>query len=216
MACLVRSLAVATLVLSSTVSHAALQFTDWTSAGGNTATGVIGPVLVSLSGTYVGGLNLSGTSPVFSSPDFTPALPLSDWIEIGGFPGTGSYNIEFSRPVVDPVIHLASLASTITFAEATPTRVSGDATFVVAGNTVSGTASGSTDSNGTVQLPGVFSSISFTASYAVPPGDGIAIQIGVDPLLPVPEPGAAALMALGLAWLALPARRRKALLRRRS
>jgi hypothetical protein len=209
----IHRLAVAALVvLSSTTSKAALQFTDWTFANSVTdvATGNIGTVGVSLTGTYVNGFDLNGISPSFSSSAFSPPLPLSDGIEIRGSSSTDSYSVTFSRAVVDPVLHFASLASTLTFLGVNPAKVSGESTFLVSGNTVSGTPSGSTDSNGTIRLSGVFTSFSFTAFIPQASGDGIAIQVGVDPLLtaPVPEPSGFALALAGLGAMAVLTRRR--------
>ena len=200
-----RSLLVTGLALSSMCADAALQFTDWTTANA----GTIGTLNVSLTGTFVQGVVLNGTSTIFNSSNFTPSLPLSDWIEIQGRSPAASYVITFSQQVVDPVIHLSSLASTLTFAGASPVKVSGQASFLVSGNTVSGSPSGSGDSNGTIRVPGVFSSLSFTSFFSQASGDGIAIQIGVDPLLPVPEPRSAVLIALGLSAVALWVRRRR-------
>jgi uncharacterized protein (TIGR03382 family) len=196
-------LAVAALVVSAaTTSNAALQFTDWTAAN----TGTIGSVGVSLAGSYINAFDLTGTTTSFSSAAFSPTLPLSDGIEIRGSSSSDRYSVTFSRAVVDPVLHFASLASTLTFQGVNPTRVSGDATFLVSGNTVSGTPSGSTDSNGTVRLDGVFTTFSFTAFFAPASGDGIAIQIGVNP---VPEPGGFALGLAGLGAMAVLMRRRR-------
>jgi hypothetical protein len=200
-------LAVAALVVSAaTTSNAALQFTDWTAAD----TGTIGSVGVSFMGTYINAFDLNGNNTGFNLPAFSPALPLSDGIEIRGSSSTNSYSVTFSRAVVDPVLHFASLASTLTFQGVNPTRVSGDSTFLVTGNTVSGTPSGSTDSNGTIRLAGVFTTFSFTTFIPQASGDGIAIQVGVDPLLtaPVPEPGGFALGLAGLGALAVLTRRR--------
>jgi hypothetical protein len=200
-------LAVAALVVSaSSASNAALQFTDWTAAD----TGTIGSVGVSLAGSYINAFDLNGITTAFSSAAFSPALPLSDGIEIRGSTLTDSYSVTFSRAVVDPVLHFASLASTLTFQGVNPARISGDATFLVSGNTVSGTASGSNDSNGTIRLDGVFTTFSFTAFIPQASGDGIAIQVGLDPLLtaPVPEPGGFALGLAGLGAMAVLMRRR--------
>lgn len=198
-----RAFIITSIALASVSANAALQFTDWTSAN----SGSIGTLNVSLTGTFVQGVVLNGTSTIFSSSNFSPPLPLSDWIEIQGRASTASYTINFSQQVVDPVIHLSSLASTLTFSGVSPVKISGQATFLTSGNTVSGSPSGSGDSNGTIRLPGVFNSLSFTSFFSQASGDGIAIQIGVNPLLPIPEPRSAALIVLGLATVALWTRR---------
>jgi hypothetical protein len=65
--------------------------------------------------------------------------------------------------IKDPVLHLGSLASALSFTDAgTVTLVSGDHDFKVNGSTVSGQEAGASDSNGTVMIPGVFQQLTFT------------------------------------------------------
>jgi hypothetical protein len=81
--------------------------------------------------------------------------------------------------VSNPVIHLRSLASILDFGGLTVVKLSGESSLTVSGSTVSGVTDdnpGGHDSNGTIQLPGQFTSVSFTASYAST--DGIDMQIG--------------------------------------
>jgi hypothetical protein len=163
-----------------------LRFTDWTSASGSpvTATGTLQGAPISLSGSNVGPSpsqsTVDGTSTFFDQPFFTPPLPASDAITFYGHPGH-SYALQFGAAVRDPVLHLASLASTLEFPSGTQiTRVSGDSGFTVSGNSVSGVLAGSTDANGTVRLSGAFSSVPFSATPVYPPGsqDGIYLQVG--------------------------------------
>jgi hypothetical protein len=69
----------------------------------------------------------------------------------------------------------------MTFAPGTVVRrLSGDAGFTVTGNLVTGVA-GQTDSNGTVRLTGVFTTIGFTVTTNLPDTaipDGIFLQVG--------------------------------------
>jgi hypothetical protein len=72
---------------------------------------------VSLSGSHVWPTPTSRVDeswPYFDGPTFSPALARSDEIQISG--GTGyAYTLRFGGPVTDPILHLASLASQITF-----------------------------------------------------------------------------------------------------
>jgi hypothetical protein len=98
----------------------------------------------------------------FASQPFTPPLANTTTVELQGAPGH-SFRLEFPGRIKDPVLHLASLASALSFADASAvTRVSGDQHFEVNGSTISGQAEGSSDSNGTVVIPGVFQQLTFT------------------------------------------------------
>ena len=79
--------------------------------------------------------------------------------------------------MVDPILHLASLGSELTFPAGTRlVRRSGDAGFAVSGNVVSDTAAD--DVEGTVQLAGTMEEISFSAHYTRAQIDGVAFQVG--------------------------------------
>ena len=154
--------------------------TDWTAVSGNVATGTLAGVAVSLAGSHVWDpptSDLGGTSDFFADPAlFTPALPRSDHIQISGFTNS-SYRLGFGAPVTDPLLHVASLASTLQFPAGTQiTRVSGSAGFTVSGSTVTGDVSN--NAGGTIRLVGGVGSISFTAtSLDVPPADdGVVLQ----------------------------------------
>ena len=192
--------------VNANVAHSALQFTDWTSNTATSAAGTVGAITVSLSGPVQSAV-LNGISPFFSSAAlFTPALASSDYIEILVSPPSKTFTLTFSQAVTDPLMHVNSLASVFTFAGINPVKVSGNTHFAVSGNTVTGdNAQG--QSNGTLRLPGTFTSISFSGSYVG--NDGILIQVGFDPLLAVPEPHMAALWMVGLAGVAFAARRRR-------
>lgn len=202
-------------------SFAATAFTDWTSVDttAETAQGTLATVGVTLTGTDLSFAVTNGTSTIFSSSLFTPSLPTSDLIEVVSYaPGSsssGSYAISFSQAVTDPVLHIGSLASVLSFSGINPVRISGDSNFLVSANTVSGLI-GTNDSNGTVRLPGTFDSITFSASFVgffADSRDGIAIQVGMEAPIPsVPEPSSAALFgsgaALGIAIFRLRRRRK--------
>lgn len=178
-------------------ASAALTFTDWTSVDGvaETASGSLGPIAVSLTGTDIATAVTDNTYTAYDSAAFTPSLPSSDMVEFRGHSPAYSYTLTFSSPVTNPRLHLATLASTLDFGSIPLTRLSGDADFVVAGSTVTGAFHGTTDANGTVLLTGTFTSIPFTALWLGPTEvDGIDIQVGADPL---PEPSFASCILLG-------------------
>jgi hypothetical protein len=86
--------------------------------------------------------------------------------------------------------------------------LSGDPDFVVAGSTVAGAFHDTTDANGTILLTGTFTSIPFTATWALgtESPDGIDLQIGADP---VPEPTTLTIALPAIAALAAYRRARR-------
>lgn len=158
-----------------------VQFTDWTSANlvANTASGNLGGATVTLSGGDLVAAFLSQEITGFNSVLYTPPLATSDAIEFVGASAAPTYVITFNRVVRNPVIHLRSFASTLDFGGPSVVKLSGESTLTVSGSTVSGVTDDNPtghDSNGTIQLPGLFTSLTFTASYAST--DGIDMQIG--------------------------------------
>jgi hypothetical protein len=194
------------LLQAAASAQASPVFTDWTSvdAQGNSASGTLGTIAVAISGGDIASAVTDGSSPLFASPShFTPAIPLGDFVEItGSFTSTFTYTITFSAPVADPILHVGSLASTITFSGITLTKLSGEPELVVAGSTVTGQflVTGGNDRNGTILLNGSFSGITFTVdalALFTNDRDGIALQVGAD-LSAVPEPAAGTLVGVGL------------------
>lgn len=197
-----RRLAVALLALAATwgALHAApshgqsaggLEFTDWADVSANIAAGTLLQHTVTLSGTAVlppPSSVLDGSWPGFNTPNFTPPLPASDMIEFQGSPN-GAYTLAFGAPTHDPVLHLYSLGSTLTFPPGTQiSRLSGESTFTVSGNQVIGVPNTATsDADGTIRLTGDFSTVSFAASF-LDGTDGIDLQVGA--AAPTPEPTA--------------------------
>ncbi|MEU3787841.1 hypothetical protein [Streptomyces sp900129855] len=178
-----------------------LVFVDWKSRNGNVAAGSLDGATVQIAGR-LGTTVLDGSSPVFNSPVFTPSLSTSDMIEIVGEPENNEFTVNFLGAVVqDPVFHLGSLGSTLTFPAGTPViRLSGDTAasggprdFNVVANQVIGKAfqpppGEPTDSSGSVRLPGRFSSIKFNLKTNFTGGsnvDGVTLQIG-GTALPIP------------------------------
>ena len=178
----------------------ASDFADWTAVDGSpaVATGTLNGSLISISGTHVFPPPVSvvdGHWTFFAGPDFTPALGPTDMIQIGASSPAESYTLSFGNPVTDPVIEIGSLGSRLDFPSGTQiTKISGQSGFTVSGSSIVGAPSnmlgpdGVGDSNGTVQLTGTFTSISFTAFYTLSSEDGVLLQVGASPPPPSPPP----------------------------
>jgi hypothetical protein len=184
----------AALLLMCSTAHADLVFADWTSlnTSANAASGTVAGTSIFLSAGGAGdirGGTVAGDSAIFNSSAYSPALGLSDYIALAGGPGGGwGYTITFGQAVLNPVLHLYSLASVLHTSAASITELSDDGRLSVSGNTVVGSANGSTDANGTVQFNGSFTSVSFWANYI---GGGTSeefyLQIGASQI-PAPPP----------------------------
>ncbi len=199
-------------------TNAAIIYTDWQSVNTTTeiATGTLGAISVTMSGSdlYLG--ETSNGSTVFDFPSFSPSLPTSDFVGFRGAinPDIFNYTINFGGQVTNPLIHFSSLASDLIFSGVSINKISGDALFDVVGDTVSGVAADvapQTDSNGTVQLIGTFNTLNFSASGTGFLVDGILLQIGVDEnnISSVPVPAAAWLFGSGLIGLIGVSRRKR-------
>ena len=187
------------LVLLGTIeAQATPVFTDWTSVdtSADAAAGNLNGISVTMTGFDISFGDTTGASSFFANATvFSPALASSDAIEvIGPFTTTLSYTVTFDSPITDPILHVASLASTLHFADITLTKVSGEDNFIVSGSDVTGEivdsnpCCGGGDRNGTIQLNGTFTSFTFTAHAVAPIAndrDGIAVQIGA--ASPVPS-----------------------------
>ncbi len=176
---------------------AAIEWTDWdlADADANRATGVLAGARVTLTGNDIqAGDFQSNNFRGFADPVLhQPPLELSESVPMASEPGY-RYVIEFAAPIQDPVIHLTSVASVLTF-EVPVTRVSGDETFTVAGNVVRGTNNDirpqpNNDSNGTIRLTGTFTRIAFGAERSGERIDGFFLQVGgtLAPGVPPPPP----------------------------
>ena len=131
-----------TVGVSATPATSATVFTDWTNIdlAANTATGTVGGVSVTLSGGDIYAKVEDGTSAKFNDPRVTPPLVSSDLVGIFGDDPSFTYTVEFTTPVWNPVLHLGSLASTLTFSSGSfsLSKLSGDAGFVVTSSQVIG------------------------------------------------------------------------------
>ena len=174
----------------------ALTFTDWTAVdlSGNVAQGSMGPIAVTLSGGDLTFAITDGSSTAYNDPTFCPSLATADYLEFRGTPLAPTYTISFGRVVHNPVLHIGSLGSTLTFSGVTLTKLCGQASLTVTGNQVTGPdciGGGpppiDSDHNGTIRVNGWVSSLTFTAAFD--PGapfcsgasqDGISMQIGTD------------------------------------
>jgi MYXO-CTERM domain-containing protein len=105
-------------------------------------------------------------------------------VYLQGYSPSYSYTITFSQPVLNPVLHVANLAGTLTFEGANPVKVSG--TVGVSGNAVIGEYRlidhPWEDDNGTIMFVGLFSTLRFTADYQPGVFDGIWMQVGGVPV----------------------------------
>lgn len=161
------------------------SFADFTSVTATSATGTLLGASISLRGTEVtpvsGGTTIDGSSTRFDDPAFSPRLLASDAVQVISRAGS-SYGLVFGRPVTDPVLHIASLASRLRFpAGTTLTKVSGQATLTVDGSTVTGAVDGSSDANGTIRVTGTYETLSFSAEPLFDGRDGVVLQVGAAP-----------------------------------
>lgn len=168
-----------------------IQFVHWTSANTDGALGTLHGGPVTLSGPMGTAFYLHDDYPHFARATFTPTRAATGMVEVVG--GLGhSFTLSFGAVLQDPIFHLGSLASVLTFPPGTAvTRLSGDSGFVVAGNVVAGNPAtpihepdgtlGPSDSNGSVRLTGAFSTITFTLVPNFADGriaDGVFLQVG--------------------------------------
>jgi hypothetical protein len=153
----------------------------WTDVDAQAAHGRLHGADVTIEGPLGTGSSTDGSFTLFGRPGFSPPLPSSDAVNLVSSPGS-SFRIHFARPVRDPVLHFASLASELAFPRNTAiSLVSGDALLRLTGTTLRGAVLGSFDANGTVRIYGSVTDITFTAKpvYDNPSSpDGIYVQVG--------------------------------------
>ncbi|MEW2330276.1 hypothetical protein AB0880_20970 [Micromonospora chersina] len=169
------------------------QFAHWTSAipNGDGADGTLHGEQVTLSGPMATAFYLNDDYyPDFNLPMFTPQLLSTGMVELCSGPGH-SFTLNFGTPLQDPIFHLGSLASVLTFPPGTVvTRLCGDRDFAVTGNVVTGKIAPRVvigdrlwpgDSNGSIRLTGVFDTITFTLVPNYAGGsttEGVYFQVG--------------------------------------
>lgn len=180
----------AALYLALAVRLSAQVFTDWTVVNdpAGRATGTLDGTATEFVGfAYNIGSTLDGSASSFSNPAwFVPALPLSDAIYFESSTNTRIHVINFSTPIRNPILHIQSLASRLTFSTTNITKLASDPDLFVSGARVSGAledGAADHDANGSVRFNGLFSTISFTSLYLAPPPpqlqeDGIRFQVG--------------------------------------
>jgi len=121
------------LVTCSVLTTDAQVFTGWQAVDENTqvAYGVLSNVNVTLWGGNMktAGSVVNGSYTGFASSSyFSPPLVQSDAIYFEPTTSLQRYRVDFSKPVQNPVIHLASLASILTFGSTNIARLSGKRT----------------------------------------------------------------------------------------
>jgi hypothetical protein len=158
-----------------------LVFTDWQKAdlAAQTVEGDLDGVRVVMSGGLISEAKLDSSSTVFNSDSFMPKLAKSDIIMLQFGPAIQTYVVRFSAPVLNPVVHLYSHGSVITFNTTNTTRLSGRKDFIARPGVVVGIWDGisKSDSEGSIRLDGVYSFFSFTAVYPHT-SDGVGVQVG--------------------------------------
>ena len=181
--------AVAALAAAPAAHGEDFAFTDWTAAVENSsATGTLLGQPITLAGDFISpspSSSLDG-SWSFASSAFTPAIARSDEIQLGitALASKSDYTLQFGAPVTDPRFLLSSLGETMTFhGVAGVERLSGDPDFVVSGDAVTGRTVNGVDTDGTIEIAGTYSALSFTISHVAPSTlDGVPMTV----VAPVP------------------------------
>ena len=193
-------------------ANANVMWTDWTSQGATVqGTLTIGATTVNVtySGPYsFARLNNIGTYYYTNASTYQPNPPPTS--DIIGLNNAGTSTITFSQAVQNPVIALVSwngavvtFGTQITFlsygpsywGSGTPTLIDGNTGFI-----------GNGELHGVLEVPGSFTSISFTDVVSE---NWHGFTVGAGGLAPVPIPGALLLFGPGLAGLAVVRRKFK-------
>ena len=198
-----------TIFFSASAFAVTVSWTDWTSSPDSfSASGNIGSISVGYVGTGAHSFVTTGagtnfwTGTAYTNGSVSNVPPASDIIALDQ---GGTVTITFSSPVANPYIGLVSWNSnTVDFG--VPIVIDsfgpgfwGNGTPILNG---SGTGFfGSGEVHGVVQLPGIFTSITFTHTSESWHGFTVCA--------PIPEPETYAMLLAGLGLLGFVARRRK-------
>ena len=209
-----------TIVLSAFVlvfaaaANATVSWTDWTSATSTTAQGTLTIGATAVGVTYSGPplaaqLDNIGTYYYTNASTYQPnPPPTAGIIELNN---AGTSTITFSQAVTNPVIALVSwngavvnFGVPITFLSYGPSYWGSGSPTLIAGGTG---FIGNGELHGVVEVPGTFTSITFTDTVSE---NWHGLTVGAAGLAPVPIPGALLLFGPGLVGLAAIRRRFKA------
>ena len=225
----IKTLTLAAVVFVQMAQHAnavPYDWVDWTSATNNTASGSVLGIDVTFSGAInppaqtAGGTNFWASNPsTYTSPEVDNGPPDSDIIRTSA---TGTFSLEFSQPVTNPVMALLSVGNlnsgaTYVFGDEDVEVLSsgpgffGNGTLVeLANNTILGN-----EGHGLIRLNGTFTGLDWdlpTAEF----WHGFQIGIASDQPTAVPEPATLAILGLGLVGIrAMTVRKRRQALKKR-
>jgi hypothetical protein len=214
--------ALALTAVAAATASAQVAWTDWTSAGTNTASGTLSfggqMVGVTYTGPYTFVQTGAGNETNYWLPNVytgagVPNAPTTT--DIVALSTGGTKTITFSTPVVNPLLALVSWngQANVTFGgpiQLVATGGSGNCgfwgcgSFVVNGNAL--TANG--EAHGTIRLVGTYSSITFVDVTENWHGFTVGAE-AVATTNVIPEPSTYALMATGLVGTLVAARRRR-------
>ena len=204
---------VGTLLTLCGPAFAGTIWTDWTTAvpgDPGTASGTLNGIAVSYAGevltqTVTNG-SFAGWTPAASFQGGTvttsPAAT-GDIIAQNAYRYRGPDTVTFGSPVVNPVIAIWSLGSSVSQASmtfnATPTFEGGGPNSVYGGSriTVSGDVVSGKEGNGVVQFTGTFRSISWTETFE----NYYGFTVGMAGATQVAEPASLSLLAIPLALI---------------
>lgn len=157
-------------------------FTTFAKQNSSLVTGRLGNVDLVINGGEFSS-SVFNEADYFGASFFQPSIPKSQSLDFRSPKiGPAEYEITFSVPILNPIIHFKSLASTLIFHDLMPRRLSGGDYFAVSGSTVTGRFKDSPvlgeDSNGSVQFQGLIERISFSTQYQYSgDSEGISMQI---------------------------------------